>query len=225
MAVPEEEPRPLSQWEFLGAKWTIDPTTAYEDYFSAGSADRKRWDEDYDDYITQFAGGVVDGGEAPPIFSAGEERMMTDLQNAISVGQLDEGQAWKQLESYWDSEAVQTRRAEEAGRRGETLLAGAFPGPNFPGTGPGGIGAKLHEQYGLPDLTPALTGIPMSQAQGTFGQAQQQMGLPETLPPISPPNIQLPNWQQLGKTMPQFGGRNFFDELLREGRSTGFGRS
>lgn len=219
--MPEEERRPLTQWEFLGGKWTVDPTTAYQEYFGAQSSDRARWDEDYEAYINDFA-GVAPEGEAAPIFSPEEERMLTDLTNAIKVGSMDEGQAWKKMESYWAGETTQSRRAEEAGRRGETMLAGAFPGSTLPLTGPGGMGAKLQEQYGLPDLTPAVKGIPMGDALGVFGQAQTQMGLPETLGPISPPNIQLPNWQQLGQTMPQFGGRNFFEQLLQEGRSTGF---
>jgi len=219
--VPEEERRPLSLFEFLSAKWQIDLTSAENNYFEAGSADRKRWEEEYGDYINVFAGEPV-AGEAAPIFSPQEERMLTDLQNAITVGQMDEGQAWKQLESYWTGENVQARRAEEAGRRGETMLAGAFPGPTLPLTGPGGMGEALEQRYGLPNLLPAIQGIPMGQAQGVFGQAQTQMGLPETLGPISPPNIQLPNWGALGQTMPQFGGRNFFEQLLQEGRSTGF---
>lgn len=155
-----------------------------------------------------------------PILTPQQEKLLIDLKNAVSVGDMDETQAWKVVESYWTGENVRARRAEEAGRRGETLLAGAFPGEILPGTGPGGIGAKLKEQYGLPDLTPALKGIPMSQAQGVYGQAQTQVGLPETLPPISPPQFELPNWQKLGQAMPSMSGRNFFDELLREGRST-----
>jgi len=161
------------------------------------------------------------GGEAPPIFSPQEERMIVDYKNAIAVGQLSQDQAWKQLENYWSEETAQARRAEEAGRRGETLLAGAFPGTTFPGTGPGGIGAALAEKWGGPNLMPALKGIPMEQALGMFGTTQAQMGLPETLGPISPPKIQLPNWGALGQAMPQFGGRNnYFDQLLQEGRST-----
>jgi len=72
-------------------------------------------------------------------------------------------------------------------------------------------------------LLPALPGIPLSQLRQpseAFAGAQQQMGLPGQLPPISPPDIQLPNWQALGQAMPSFGGTNYFEQLLREGRST-----
>jgi len=88
-------------------------------------------------------------------------------------------------------------------------------------TGPGGMGESLQKQYGLPNLTPAVKGLPMEQAQGVFGQAQQQVGLPATLPSLQQPNIQLPNWGTFMQNMPTFGGGNkYIDELLKEGRST-----
>ena len=168
--------------------------------------------------------GILGDGEgagaAPPLLSQGEERMMIDLQNAIEVGKMDEGQAWKIIESYWSKEQTQTRRAEDATRRGETLLAGAHPGPNLPMTGPGGMGAGLQQKYGLPNLTPGVQGLQGSQALGVFGQAQQQLGLPPQLSPVEPPQFQLPNWQALGQGMPNFGGTNYMDQLLKEGRMT-----
>lgn len=168
--------------------------------------------------------GLAEGaGGAASIFSPQEERLMTDLQNAVNVGSMSDEQAWKQIESYWSEENLRSRRSEEAGQRGETLLAGAFPGKTFPGTGPGGIGAKLAEKWGGPNLMPALQGIPMEQAQGIYGQAQQGMGLPAELPPIQPPQPQMMNWQALGQNLPSFGGggRNtYFDQLLQQGRST-----
>lgn len=190
-------------------------------FYGGGSAIQQDIWNNYTGYLTGEPVAEEGAGGTASIFSPEEERMLTDLTNAISVGQLSEDQAWNQLEQYWNKEYTTTQRAQEAGRRGSEMLAGAFPGPNLPMTGPGGMGEALQNQYGLPNLTPAIEGLPMSQAQGVFGQAQQQMGLPETLSPISPPNIQLPNWQALGGAMPQMGSRNYFEELMREGRSTG----
>jgi len=90
-------------------------------------------------------------------------------------------------------------------------------------TGAGGMGEALEQKYGLPNLLPAMPGIPFSalpQPSEVFGRQQAGMGLPAELPPISPPEIQLPNWQALGRTMPSLGGVNYFEQLLREGRTT-----
>lgn len=166
--------------------------------------------------------GLAEGaGGAASIFSPQEERLMADLQNAVEVGSMSDEQAWKKIEGYWSEENLRSRRSEEAGKRGDTLLAGAFPGKTFPGTGPGGIGAKLAEKWGGPNLMPALEGIPMEQAQGVFGQAQQGMGLPAQLPPIQPPQPQMMNWQNLGQNLPSFGGggNKYFEALLQQGRS------
>lgn len=168
-------------------------------------------------------GGLFDeggAGGAAPIFSPQEERLMTDLQNAVNVGQMSDEQAWREIENYWSEESIRGRRSEEAGQRGETLLAGAFPGTTLPMTGPGGMGAALEQKYGLPNLLPGIQGLPMQQAQGIFGQAQQGMGLPAQLPPIQPPTPQMMNWGALGQNLPSFGGGNYFETLLQEGRST-----
>ena len=156
----------------------------------------------------------------PPLLSPNEERMLIDLQNSIEIGKMDEGQAWDIIANYWSKEETQTRRAEDATRRGGALLAGAHAGPNLPMTGPGGMGAGLQQKYGLPNLTPGVQGLPGAQALGVFGQAQQQLGLPAQLPPLEPPQFQLPNWQAVGQGMPNFGGTNYFEQLLQEGRMT-----
>jgi hypothetical protein len=146
---------------------------------------------------------------------------MTDLQNAVEVGSMSDEQAWKQIENYWSEEGIRSRRSEEAGRRGESLLAGAFPGSTLPMTGPGGMGDILAKKHGGPNLLPAIQGLPMGQAQGIFGQAQQGMGLPPQLPPIQPPQPQMMNWQNLGQNLPQFGGGNYFDKLMQNAGGQG----
>lgn len=219
--MPEPPQGKLGKWEFFAAKHQLPAAEgAFEVYLGLSAGERKSFDAEWEEYFYGIAPEGEGAGAAPPLLSQGEERMMLDLQNAIEVGKMDEGQAWNIIENYWSKEAVQTRRFEEAGRRGSELLAGAHPGPNLPMTGPGGMGASLQRQYGLPDLTSGVQGIPGSQALGIFGQTQQQLGLPSQLPPIEPPQFQLPNWQAMGQGMPNFGGTNYFDQLLQQGRMT-----
>lgn len=219
MAVPEQPPDKLSKWEFFAAKHQMpSQENAFGVYLELSAGERKAFDAEWEEY---FYGIAPEGeGVAPPLLSQGEERMMIDLQNAIKIGEMDEGQAWKVIENYWSKEQTQTRRAEDATRRGETLLAGAHAGPNLPMTGPGGMGAGLQQKYGLPDLTPGVQGLPGPQALGVFGQAQEQLGLPSQLPSLEAPQFQLPNWQAMGQAMPNFGGTNYFDKLLQQGRMT-----
>jgi hypothetical protein len=196
-----------SAWATGGAAIQKDIWTAYQTYLTGAAP------------VEEGAAGV---GAAAPLFSPEEERLMKDLENAVSVGQLDEDQAWKVIENYWTEEGARQGRAETATTRGQELLSGAFPGTTLPMTGPGGMGESLQKQYGLPNLTPAVKGLPMEQALGVFGQAQQQMGLPATLEPLQAPNLQLPNWQALGQNLPTFGvgGNKYIEQLLQEGRST-----
>ena len=223
------EPTPTAAEETPEEKMGFDAwlvESGMTDAFYGGSTKIK--EDIYNNYIGYLTGGMGDlaegAGGAASIFSPQEERLMADLQNAVEVGSMSDEQAWKKIESYWSEENLRSRRSEEAGRRGETLLAGAFPGKTFPGTGPGGIGAKLAEKCGGPNLMPALQGIPMEQAQGIFGQAQQGMGLPPQLPPIQPPQPQMMNWGALGQALPSFGGggRNrYVDALLQGGQAQG----
>jgi len=193
-------------WGTGGAAIQKDIWTAYQSYLTGAAP------------VEEGAAGAA---AAPPLFSPEEERLMTDLDNAIKVGQIMPDDAWKIVENYWNKERETTYRAQEATTRGQELLSGAFPGTTLPMTGPGGMGESLQKQYGLPNLTPAVKGLPMEQAQGVFGQAQQQLGLPATLPSLQQPNIQLPNWGAFMQNMPTFGGGNkYIDELLKEGRST-----
>ena len=211
----------LTFTEFLDA-------SGLTDMYYNGTAARKKWIEDQ--YVLyagmetpeELTGEAAGGAAAAPLFSPEEERLMTDLDNAIKVGQLDQDQAWKVIENYWMEEDARQGRAEIATTRGQELLSGAFPGTTLPMTGPGGMGESLQKQYGLPNLTPAVKGLPMEQALGVFGQAQQQMGLPATLSPLQAPNLQLPNWQALGQNLPTFGvgGNKYIEQLLQEGRST-----
>lgn len=171
--------------------------------------------------LNEFRGVAPAGGVAPTL-SPGQDRMLIDLKNAIAVGSMSEEQAWKQIESHWSGESIQARRSEEAGRRAETLLAGAFQGEFLPGTGPGGIGDLLAKKWGLPNLMPGIRGIPMEQAMKIYGQSQEQMGLPAQLSPLQPPQFPLPNWQNLGQSLPRMsGGPNYFDLLMQNAQATG----
>jgi len=193
-------------WGTGGAAIQKDIWTAYQTYLTGAAP------------VEEGAAGV---GAAAPLFSPEEERLMKDLENAVSVGQLDEEQAWKVIENYWTEETARENRAETATTRGQEILRGTFPGTTFPGTGPGGIGDILAKKWGGPNLMPALQGIPTEQAMGVFGQAQQQVGLPAQLEPLQPPQFQLPNWGAFMQNMPTFGGGNkYLDELLKEGRTT-----
>ena len=205
------------------------PPFVTEDWFTTSpDALQKMYVQQWQEAQGVAGAGVGEGAGAAgaavvaPLFSPDEERLMKDLENAVSVGQLDEDQAWKVIENYWTEEKARQGRVETATTRGTELLGGALPSATLPMTGPGGMSEILSKRYGIPDIMPGgFPGLPMERALGVYGQAQEQMGLPATLPPVQQPNIQLPNWGAFMQNMPTFGGGNkYIDELLKEGRST-----